>query len=99
MEGKITYQFTSRIWKHDAPGGWYFASLPKDISKEIRAQLKWQEQGWGRMTAVAIIDTYEWQTAIWFDTKLDTYLLPIKAEARKNAHIALDEEIVISIRV
>ena len=29
----------------------------------------------------------QWETAIWFDTKLDTYLLPLKAEIRKKEKI------------
>jgi len=39
----------------------------------------------------------QWETAIWFDTKLDTYLLPLKAEIRKKEKITTDKEIEIMI--
>lgn len=42
-------------------------------------------------------DNTQWETAIWFDTKLDTYLLPLKAEIRKKEKITTDKEIEIMI--
>ena len=95
MQAKIQYNFSGKIWN----GGWFFVSLPKDISKEIRAHLKWQEEGWGRMKATAIIKEIEWDTAIWFDTKLDTYLLPLKADIRKKARLELNDTITLSIKI
>ena len=84
MNGKIKYEFSAKMWKHNSPGGWYVLSLPKILSKEIRENLKWQEEGWGRMKTVAKIGELTWETAIWFDTKMDTYVLPIKSEIRKK---------------
>lgn len=97
MKDKIEYQFTNIIWRHDAPGGWYFISLPKTISKEIRTHLGWQEEGWGRMKTIAQIGNIKWNTAIWFDTKMETYILPLKAEIRKKCNLETDKSINISI--
>lgn len=80
----IKYAFTSEIWKYPTPAGWHFVSLPLKLGKEIRENLKWQEEGWGRLKAIAEIGNSEWETAIWFDTKMNTYLLPLKAEIRKK---------------
>lgn len=87
MEGKIKYEFTAKMWKHSSSGGWFFVSLPKDLSKEIRENLKWQEEGWGRMKADVQLRELKWETAIWFDTKMATYLLPIKNEIRKKLNL------------
>ena len=38
-----------------------------------------RREGWGRLKATAKIGNSEWATAIWFDTKINTYLLPLKA--------------------
>lgn len=83
----IKYEFTAKVWKYTGQSGWHFISLPKDLAKEIRENLKWQEKGWGRLKATAKIGESEWQTAIWFDTKMNTYLLPIKAEIRGKEHL------------
>jgi len=38
-----------------------------------------------------------WNTAIWFDTKHHTYLLPIKSEIRKNEKIELNQMLEITL--
>jgi hypothetical protein len=91
----IEYRFTAIAWQHSAPGGWYFVSLPEILSKEIRYILKTEEQGWGRLKAKAKIGSTKWETAIWFDTKRNTYLLPLKAEIRKKENLSVGKEIEI----
>lgn len=93
MNGKIKYEFTAKTWQHPAPSGWHFVSLPTKISTEIRENLKWKEEGWGRLKATAKIGNSQWETAIWFDTKHKTYLLPLKADIRKKEKIGTDKYI------
>ena len=95
----IKYEFTAKPWQHSSPGGWYFVSLPKKIGKEIREHLKWQEEGWGRRKATAKIKETEWETAIWFDTKAGTYLLPLKATVREKLKIEVGKNIKVIIWV
>ncbi len=97
MNGKIKYEFSEKPWQHASPGGWYFVSLPKEMAKEIRTSLKSEEEGWGRLKAVAKVGKSDWKTAIWFDTKANTYLLPLKAEIRKKEGIEIDKELHVII--
>lgn len=97
MRDKIKYEFSSSMWKDASPGGWYFVSLPINISKEIRSNLQWQEEGWGRMKANVQIESLKWETAIWFDTKADTYLLPIKAAIRKKLNLEVNQQLKVAI--
>ena len=93
----IKYEFRAKPWQHSSPGGWHFVSLPVTLSKEIRENFKWQEEGWGRLKATAKIENIEWATAIWFDTKHDTYILPLKAEIRKNLNIETGKDIKVIV--
>lgn len=79
--------------------GWTFVALPEELSIEIRDHFKWLEEGWGRMKVMAKIGNSEWQTAIWFDTKQNTYLLPLKAEIRKKENIVLDKDLNVTLLV
>ncbi|OJU74745.1 MAG: hypothetical protein BGO09_08305 [Bacteroidetes bacterium 47-18] len=97
MKGKIKYEFSAKVWQHAGQGGWHFISLPEDLAKEIRYNLKWQEEGWGRLKATAKIGNSEWETAIWFDTKANTYLLPLKAEIRKKEKIEINKDVTTII--
>lgn len=99
MSQNIPYTFTGTPWKYEGQGGWIFISLPKPMSKEIRNLLQWQEEGWGRLKARARIGNSSWDTAIWFDTKQDTYLLPLKATIRTREKIVPGTAIDVTIWV
>lgn len=99
MTGKIKYQFSTKMWKHQPTGGWHFVSLPKTTSKEIREHFGWQEEGWGRMKVIAEYHRLTWETSIWFDTKMNQYLLPIKADIRKKTNLQIDVNIEMTIWV
>jgi hypothetical protein len=95
----IEYKFTAKLWAYGGPNSWYFISLPPAFSIEIRENLKSAEEGWGRLKATAKVGLTEWKTAIWFDTKMKTYLLPLKAEIRKKERIEAGQDIHICIWV
>jgi hypothetical protein len=99
MSGKIKYSFPGIPWQHSSPGGWYFISLPIEMSEEIRGMLRREEEGWGRLSASARIGNSQWKTAIWFDKKQNTYLLPLKAEIRKKEGIETGKEISVEVWV
>ena len=103
MEGnKIKYEFSAKAYQYSSSAavcGWTFVSLPKELSAEIRNKFKWLEEGWGRMKVTAKIGNSEWQTAIWFDTKQETYLLPLKAAVRKKENIEPGSDVKINLAV
>lgn len=99
MNLSIKYEFRSKVWQHPAPGGWYFVSLPAAVSKEIRKQFKLQEQGWGRLKITAQTGKSKWATAIWFDTRRRTYLLPLKKEIRVKEGINDSETLKMIVHI
>lgn len=97
MDGKITYHFQAKIWQYKSGGGWHFVSIPKHLSMEIREHFKWQEEGWGRMKVKAELHMTQWDTSIWFDTKAQTYLLPVKAGVRQKLKLSVDDLVEMQI--
>lgn len=99
---EIKYEFSAKPYmcsSSEEMSGWTFVSLPKELSVEIRENFKWLEEGWGRLRVTAKTGNSEWKTAIWFDTKQETYLLPLKVVIRKKENIELDKEVNIAIAV
>jgi hypothetical protein len=95
----LQYEFTAIPWQHTGAGGWLFVAIPPDLAHEIRAHLKSEEEGWGRLKATAHIGKSTWATAIWFDTKWQTYLLPLKADVRKKEDLKVGHTYSITIWV
>lgn len=91
----MEYAFFAKVWYSE----WYFVSLPIEMANEIRLNLKCLEEGWGRLKVISKVGNSEWKTAIWFDTKHQTYLLPIKAEVRKREKVEVNQEVKITLWV
>lgn len=74
-------------------------TVPKILAAKIRKKHVVSEEGWGRLAAVAKIGGSVWKTAIWYDSKASSYLLPIKAQVRKaeSAEVGDNLKIVITI--
>ena len=83
----VPFEFEADLWKAGGNSGWHFVSLPIPLSKEIRENFQKEEEGWGRLSVQAAIDGLAWDTAIWFDSKNNTYLLPLKTEVRKKKNL------------
>ena len=95
----LMYKFSSEPWRYQGKNSWTFISLPLDISEEIRHHLKHEEEGWGRLKANIKVGASEWKTSIWYDTKLQTYVLPLNAQVRKKEHLMLGTIIDVLIWV
>ncbi|PIP89026.1 MAG: hypothetical protein COW01_15690 [Bdellovibrionales bacterium CG12_big_fil_rev_8_21_14_0_65_38_15] len=98
-EADFTYTFKTKLWKYQGPAGWYFVTVPKQLSKNIRKIHQSSEEGWGRLKSNAVIAKTSWRTAIWFDTKADAYLLPIKAEIRKKESLQEGSKVEITLSI
>ena len=93
------YKFTAEVWRHDSSGGWYFVTIPKSVSEEIRSLFGELEEGWGRLKANATIGASNWDSAIWYDTKRESYLLPLKAEIRKKEVVDSGDTITVQLKI
>lgn len=93
------YSFKGKLWKYKGPAGWYFVTLPRKLSTSIRKNHGLSEEGWGRLKAIASIGDCKWQTAIWFDSKAVSYLLPIKASVRKAAEIDTGSSTLVTLQL
>ncbi len=99
MKFTIPFDFEANLWKAGGNSGWHFVSLPIALSQEIRHLFQKEEEGWGRLPVLACINDHEWATAIWFDTKNNRYLLPLKSEIRKKKNIQVGDTLFIRLKI
>lgn len=91
------FVFKAKLWKHKGPAGWYFLTVPQTTSSKIRKVYLSSEEGWGRLKTTASLGASKWQTAVWFDTKVGSYLLPVRSEVRKKEKLNLDQSATCSL--
>lgn len=94
---ETNFSFRARLWKVEGPAGWCFVTVPKTIAKNIRRSHQSSEEGWGRLKSSATIGETTWKTAIWFDTKAGSYLLPIKALVRKKEGLIIGNLVPVKL--
>ena len=86
------------IWRNGEAGSWYFVTVPAEQSGEIRAHAFGSPRGFGSVRVKASIGDVSWRTSV-FPQKSGGYLLPIKAAVRKQAELAADAEVDVTIEL
>lgn len=96
---KIKFQFSVENWKYSGKGAWYFVTITEELSLEIRNTAQWQEEGWGRLKTNAKIKDVEWDLQFGFIKKPNAYLLPLKADIRKQLKLDEGMKVVVMLNI
>jgi len=89
----MQFSFTGKLRKSPGDAAWYFLTLPKEESAEIKFFSNPMRKGFGSVRVTARIGETEWKTSIFPSKPANAYLLPVKAEIRKKNKIG-DGDIV-----
>jgi hypothetical protein len=98
MKGN-SFQFKAQIWRYDGAAAWHFVTLPSPLAITIREVFEDYKKGWGSIPVHATIKQLSWKTSIFPDKKSQSFLLPLKADIRKNLNIAAGDEIKLTIEI
>lgn len=88
---KRNYKIKSEVWRWPGDMGWYFVTLEKSISKDIRSVYKK-----GFVKIVARIGKTSWNTSLFPHKESDAYLLAIKKSVREREGIREGDKPAIS---
>jgi hypothetical protein len=87
------------IWKgSDAAGRWYFITVPEEQSDDIRAHAFGNPRGFRSVKVEARIGDVVWRTSV-FPLNSGGYLLPVKAEIRRQAGIGAGDEVTVELEL
>lgn len=100
MNQSITFEFENDVWHYNtAKGSWHFITLPVSLSKEIKNIIGDQTKGWGSIPVDVCVGNTKWNTSIFPDKKLNSYVLPLKASVRKSEKISDKQVIQVEITI
>lgn len=93
------YRMQAKVWRYTGKATWYFATLPKSQSTAIRTLFGGLARGWGSLPVSATIGRTTWKTSIFPDRKAGIYILPLKAEIRKQEKIREGASVRLRIEI
>lgn len=98
----LSFEFTAECWLWQAEKvAWHFVSLPNEKSEEIKffnENMSSKKRGWGALKVLAKVGNTEWRTSI-FPQKSGAYILPIKAEVRKQERILEGTTVHVMLKI
>lgn len=81
------FSLQSEVLLYPGMSGWHFLVVPKKQSADIKSRFGTMHKGWGSLPVTVRINKTVWETSIFPDTKSACYLLPLKAQIRKQEGI------------
>ena len=97
--GPKEYNFKVKVWLYSGTAAWHFITVPPKTSREIKENFGALAGGWGALPVKVTIGITRWQTSIFWDNKLDAYILPLKAKVRKQESIKANSIVNIGIEL
>ena len=79
-------------------GSWHFITIPEEQSDEIRAHCLASMRGFQSARVEATIGDITWRTSV-FPMNSGGYILPVKADVRRKAGIAAEDEVTVEIEL
>lgn len=89
----------AKVWLYPGPASWYFVTVPKRLSREIKDIFGPVQRGWRSLPLDVTVGSTHWKTSMFWDTQEDAYILPLKAEVRKKEKIKPGETISVRIEI
>jgi hypothetical protein len=91
--------FTAELWLYPGKGGWHFVTMPADVADELRARAGGPRRGFGSVRVKVTLGSTTWETSAFPDSKSRSYLLPVKADARRRERVEDGDTVTITLEL
>jgi len=95
----MKYELTGELWKYTGEGAWYFITLPQEYTDEIKVLRNPNSKNFGSVKVKATIGSTSWQTSIFPDNKVGSFLLPVKKDIRIKNNLAEGQLVAYKIEI
>lgn len=92
-----TFSFTAPLWLYPGDAGWWFLSLPTDVSDEIEDLTAGERRGFGSVKVEVTVGGTTWSTSLFPDAKRSTYVLPVKKAVRVAEGLDDGEDVAVRL--
>lgn len=90
-------EFEAELWLWEAQeAAWVFASVPADLSEDLRATAP--PRGFGSVRVEVTLGGTTWRTSVFPDAKRGCFVLPVKKAVRTSETVEVGDTVTIGIR-
>ena len=94
----MRYEADCLLWAYPGKATWYFATLPAHLTEPLKA-VRGPSSGWGSIRVEATIGGSTWKTSIFPDSKSGSFLLPVKAQVRRQEGISAGDRARVIVEI
>ncbi len=91
-----TYDFDAELWEWKAQGGWFFVTVPRPESDDLRIE-SGPPRGFGSVRVEVTIGATTWRTSVFPDKDSHCYVLPVKKAVRQAESLDTGEVASVSL--
>ena len=95
----MKYEFEATTWEYGGQSSWFFVTVPKHISEDIKEVSGPLKRGFGSVRVAVVVGGSAWQTSVFPDSKTGCYILPLKKEVRKAEHIDTTSVFAVELEI
>ena len=85
--------FEASLWRYDGDAPWHFVTVPVDLADELEATS--EPRPFGSVPVRARIGATTWETSLFPDKEIGSYVLPIKRAVRDAESISERDAITV----
>lgn len=89
------------LWTPDPPAkaSWHFITIDPQTSVEIRYEALGRTGGFGSIKVTATIGETRWHTSLFPHKTSGGFILPLKADVRRNEGLAEGDQVTVRLEV
>jgi hypothetical protein len=88
--------FSAPIWIYSGKGSWHFVTLTPEAADQVRF-LRGRPHGFGTVRVKATIGESTWATSLFPDSKSSSFVLPIKADIRRQEGLKEAQQVEVRL--
>ena len=94
------FEFSAPLWLWTSgAGGWHFVTVPEDVSDDITDLTAGRRHGFGSVRVAVRVGSTCWRTLVFPDSKIGTYLLPVKKSVRQAEDLEAGDVVPVHLNL
>jgi len=90
--------FIAELWRWEGDGGWYFVTVPEELSDELE-DAHGGQHGFGSIPVEVTVGGTTWRTSLFPSSRHRAFVLPVKKQVRTREGIQEGEPVSVALLV